>query len=467
MKKTKIICSIGPASEDYEVMKELVLKGMDCVRINLSHATEEGCISIVNTVRRVRRSTGEYVAIMYETKCYEFRRGEYINGRIELNTGDVIKMTKNKVIGNDKYFSVNHPEAIDHIKIGDLVLIDNAFLSLEVIEKRDDSVTLKALNNGEIRNHKTINVPGVNLDLPFISDIDRKDISFAAKHSCDYLALSFVNCKEDVFAAREIIESSGGDAKIISKVESQMAFKNIDEIIDASDGVMVARGDLGVEAPMEMLPTMQKEIIRKCRERGKFAIVATEMLASMYTNPRPTRAEVSDIANAVIDGTDCVMLSGETAVGKYPIESVMYMSRICEHVESTIDYSKNVDYIGMIETSDTIARLVDDAVEYDNIKVIVATTMTGYTARKISNLRPNCTILACCPSSHIAEKVALNFGVKPVVIKIFDNTDDIVNYSKELAIKEFDLKPGDKIAITGGFPLGKTKATNYIRIEEV
>ena len=467
MKKTKIICSIGPASEDYEVMKELVLKGMDCVRINLSHATEEGCINTVNTVRRVRRSTGEYVAIMYDTKGPEFRTGEFLKDGITMSTGDVIKMTKNKVIGNNKFFSVNHPEAIDHIKVGDLVLIDNAILNLEVIEKRDDSVTLRALNNGEIKTHKTINVPGVNLNLPFISDIDRKDISFAAKHSCDYLALSFVNCKEDVYAAREIIESSGGDAKIISKIESQMGFKNIDEIIDASDGVMVARGDLGVEAPMEMLPTMQKEIIRKCRERGKFAIVATEMLASMYTNPRPTRAEVSDIANAVIDGTDCVMLSGETAVGKYPIESVMYMSKICEHVESTIDYSKNVEYIGMVETSDTIAKLVDDAVEYDDIKVIVATTMTGYTARKISNLRPNCTILACCPSSHIAEKVALNFGVKPVVIKIFDNTDEIVECAKKIAIKEFDLKPGDKIAITGGFPLGKTKATNYIRIEEV
>ena len=404
---------------------------------------------------------------MYDTKGPEFRTGEFENGGIIIKAGEIIKLGKDNILGSKDYFSVNHPEAIDHIKVGSHVLVDNALLDLEVIEKKDNYIILRALNDGEIKNRKTLNVPGVNLNLPFISEIDRKDIEFAAKHSCDYLALSFVTCKEDVESARKIIIDSGGDARIISKIESQIGMENIDEIIDVSDGIMVARGDLGVETPLETLPTMQKEIIRKCRETGKFAIVATEMLASMYTSPRPTRAEVSDIANAVIDGTDCVMLSGETAVGKYPVEAVKYMNSICKYVESTIDYSKHIKYKGIINVSDTIAKLVTDAVEYDNIKLIVATTMTGHTAMKISNLRPNCTILACCPSSHIAEKVALNFGVKPAVIRIYDNTDDMVNCAKDIAVKEFNLKKGDLIAITGGFPLGKTNATNYIRILEI
>ncbi len=468
MKKTKIICSIGPASNSPEVMEQLVLKGMNCARINLSHATEESALETIDVVRQVRNSTGLPVAIMYDTKGPEFRTGNFEDeDGVKVKIGDTIKMVKETVIGNREHFSVNHPEAIDYIQVGAHVLVDNALLDLEVIEKGEDYVVLKALNNGEIKSHKTLNVPGINLNLPFISEIDKKDITFAAKHSCDYLALSFVNTPEDVIAARKIIEDAGGDARIISKIESQTGVENLDEIVSVSDGIMVARGDLGVEVPMEELPIIQKQIITKCREHGKFAIVATEMLASMYTNPRPTRAEVSDIANAVIDGTDCVMLSGETTVGKYPIQAVDFMARICEHVESTIDFTKHVQYKRKIAISDTIAKLVVDAVEYDDIKLIVTTTMTGYTARKISNLRPNCTILACCPSNHIAEKVALNFGVKPVVTKVFNTTDEIIEDAKSRAVSEFNLQKGDLIVITGGFPLGISRTTNYIRIVEI
>ena len=257
------------------------------------------------------------------------------------------------------------------------------------------------------------------------------------------MALSFVNTREDVIEAREIINKAGGDALIISKIESQMGIQNIDDIIDESDGIMVARGDLGVEVPMEELPMLQKSIIEKCRQKGKFAIVATEMLASMYDNPRPTRAEVSDVANAILDGTDCVMLSGETTVGNYPIQSVGIMSRICKYVESTIDYSKHVAYKGTIGISDTIAKLVVSAVEYSDIKLIVTTTMTGFTARKITNLRPNSIILACCPSNHIAEKVVLNFGVKTAITEIYESTDEIVNTARKLAQSEFNLNKCD------------------------
>lgn len=467
MKKTKIICSIGPVSDNVEVMEQLVLNGMNCARINFSHASDESILNTIEVVRKVRRKTGRPVAIMYDTKGPEFRTMEIKNDSVNVKTDQIIRIVKNNILGNKGQFSVNHPEAIDYIKVGDHVLVDNALLDLLVIEKGEDYVIVQALNDGTIGSHKTLNVPGVDLNLEFVSAIDRRDIEFAAKHSCDYLALSFVNTKEDVLEVRKIIEDAGGDARIISKIESQTGIDNIDEIIEASDGIMVARGDLGVEVPMEMLPILQKEIIRKCREKGKFAIVATEMLASMYSCPRPTRAEVSDIANAVLDGTDCVMLSGETTVGKYPVQAVNIMAKICEHVESTIDYTKHIQYKREISVSDTIAKLAVDAVEYDNIKAIVTPTMTGYTARKVSNLRPNCTILACCPTNHIAEKVALNFGVLPVVSKMFKSTDDVISDARRKAKEVLKLNDGDLIVVTGGFPIGQTRTTNFLRIVEI
>ncbi len=467
VKKTKVICTIGPASDSAEVMEKMVNEGMNCARINLSHATEDGILKTIDNIREVRKATNLPVALLYDTKGPEFRTLKFENGGVSLKRGDTIKMSKTCNKGSELEFGVNHSDAIDFIEVGDKVLIDNALLELEVIRKENDYVLLKALGDGKIQNHKTINVPGVNLKLDFMSDDDRKDITFAATHSCDYLALSFVNAKEDVIEAREIVEKAGGDALIISKIESQRGIENIDEIIDESDGIMVARGDLGVEAPMEELPMIQKDIIRKCREKGKFAIVATEMLASMYESPRPTRAEVSDVANAILDGTDCVMLSGETTIGKYPIDAVSIMSRICEYVESTIDYSKHVAYTGSIGISDTIAKLVVEASEYTDIKLIVTTTMTGFTARKISNLRPNSPILACCPSKHIAEKVVLNFGVKPIITDIYKSTDKMIENARKMAVNEFELKKGDLIIITGGFPIGQARRTNYLRIMEI
>lgn len=464
MKKTKIICTIGPASNSVEVMVKMVKFGMDCARINLSHATREDILNTIDVVNETRRVCDRPIAILYDTKGPEFRTLEFSGGGVFLKKGDTIRMSKTCISGNQEEFGVNHSEAIDFIEVGDKVLVDNALLELEVIDKKNDHVVLKALGNGKIQDHKTINVPGVNLNLDFISDVDRNDIAFAAKHACDYLALSFVNSRDDVIAARKIIEEAGGEASIISKIESRMGIENIDDIIDESDGIMIARGDLGVEVPMEEVPMLQKSIIKKCREKGKFAIVATEMLASMYENPRPSRAEVSDVANAVLDGTDCVMLSGETTIGKYPVPAVIIMSRICEYVESTIDYSKHTAYLGSIGISDTIAKLVVEAVEYSDIKLIVTPTMTGFTAQKISNLRPNATILACCPSYRIADKIILNFGVKPVKTDIYENTDEMVENAKRIAQEEFDLNEGDLIVITGGFPLGKTKKTNYLKI---
>ena len=415
----------------------------------------------------MHRQYNRPLAIMYDTKGPEFRTLSFKDGGVSLKKDDTIRMSKTCILGNNEEFGVNHSNAIDFIKVGDKVLIDNALFELEVIGKSEDHVVLKALGDGKIKDKKTINVPGVDLNLEFMSEVDKKDIAFAAKHACDYLALSFVNTREDVISARKIIEDAGGDALIISKIESRLGIENVDDIIEESDGIMVARGDLGVEIPLEELPMLQKSIIRKCRQKGKFAIVATEMLASMYESPRPTRAEVSDVANAILDGTDCVMLSGETTIGKHPIESVEIMSRICRHVESTVDYTKHVAYKGTIGTGDTIAKLVIDAVEFSDIKLIVTTTLTGFTAQRISNFRPNSIIMACCPSNHIAEKVILNFGVKPVVTDIYESTDELLNNAKKIAQKEFNLKKGDLIVVTGGFPLGEYKKTNYLIIEEI
>ena len=467
MKKTKIICSIGPASDSVEVMSEMVIKGMDCARINLSHASHEDILKTIETIREVRKACNVPVAIMYDTKGPEFRTLKFKDDGVVIGEGETIRMSKSCIVGDENEFGVNHSEAIDLISVGDRVLVDNALLELEVIDKKDDYVVLKALEDGKIQNNKTINVPGVDLKLEFMSDTDRSDITFAAGHSCDYLALSFVNTKEDVIEARKLIEEAGGDAMIISKIESHMGIENLDDIIDVSDGIMVARGDLGVEVPLEELPMLQKIIIRKCREKGKFAIVATEMLASMYESPRPTRAEVSDVANAILDGTDCVMLSGETTIGKFPVHSVEIMDRICRYVESTIDYTKHVSYKGNIGISDTIAKLVVDAVEFADIKLIVTTSLTGFTARSVSNFRPNQIILACCPSNHVAEKVVLNFGVKPVVTDIYERTDEMVENARRIAEKEFNLNKGDLIVVTGGFPLGEANKTNYLRIMEI
>ena len=467
VKKTKVICSVGPACDSVDVMSEMVDNGMDCARINFSHAKEEDILKTIEVVREVRRICNVPVAIMYDTKGPEFRTLKFRDGGVTLKKYDKIRMSKSCILGNEKEFGVNHGDAIDFIKVGDKVLIDNALFELEVVDKKDDFVELMALDDGKIQNNKTINVPGVNLKLDFMSDVDKRDITFAAQHSCDYLALSFVNAKEDVIEARKIIGDAGGDALIISKIESRMGILNLDEIIEESDGIMVARGDLGVEVPMEELPMLQKKIIRKCRQKGKFAIVATEMLASMYESPRPTRAEVSDVANAVLDGTDCVMLSGETTIGKHPVEAVEIMSRICRYVESTIDYSKHVAYEGTIGVSDTISKLVVDAVEYTDIRLIVATTITGFTARRISNFRPNSIVLACCPSAHIAQKVALNFGVKAIITDIYENTDEMVENAREMARWEFNLEKGDLIVVTGGFPLGEANKTNYLRIVEI
>ena len=451
MKKTKIICSIGPSSVNPDIMEEMVKNGMNVARINFSHATHEERENVVNSVKEVRRRTGENIAILYDTKGPEFRNGELENGEIELISGNTISIVKENVLGNSERFSINHPEAIDSLNVGNIILLENGLMSMEVIEKNNDNVLCKIINGGILGNRKSLSVPGVYLNIPFISEIDYEDITYACNHDADYIALSFVSTKEDVLSVREILkENNREDIKLISKIESTTGVENIESILSVSDGIMVARGDLGVEARMEELPYLQKMMIKKARAYSKICIVATEMLESMKKSARPTRAEVSDVANAVMDGTDAVMLSGETTTGKYPVETVSYMSQICEETERHVTFDELPDFRRKNNVVEMVSVAASTSANNLDAKLIVASTMSGYTARKISNLRPNALILAQCISESVARSLALYYGVYTKNIPVFDTTDEILNESLKNAKNFIELNKDDIIVITGG-----------------
>lgn len=467
MKKTKIICSIGPASSNYDVMREMVLSGMNVARINFSHATLEERKAVEEVVAKVNKDLGTNVAIIYDTKGPDFRTGVMAEGGIKLEEGNIIRIVKKDVLGTEESFTVNYKNVLKDINIGDKVLLEDGLMKLVVIDKEDDDLVCRILAGGLLKSKKGINVPGVDLHIEFLSPEDVSDIVYACEKKGDFLALSFVNSKENILAVREILKEHNSDMKIISKIESGMALQNLDEIIEYSDGIMVARGDLGVEIPCEEIPIVQKEIIKKCREQGKTCIVATEMLASMYTSARPTRAEVTDIANAVLDGCDAVMLSGETTVGKYPIDAVRYMARICENTEEHIDY----DMDRREAHCDITGAIAHSAVEVSNslkAKLIIAATMSGYTARKISNLKPRCLVLATCPNDRVAKSLALDWGVYTKITKVYESTDEVVE-DAILKAKEFaNLQSKDIIIITGGLPNNtENKQTNLMKIEEI
>lgn len=466
MKKTKIIASIGPASNDLNTFRNMLINGVNVARINFSHATLEERKQAVKTIKEARNELDLNIGILYDTKGPEFRNDNVENGSITLEEGKEIRIVKGHILGTKDQISVNHPDVIDDLKIGSIILLENGLMKIEVIKKEEDQVTCKIINGGILGNKKSLNVPNIKLNIPFISEEDRNDIIYACQNDGDFLALSFVSSKEDVLKAREILkEQNREDLKIISKIESMTGIKNIDEIIEVSDGIMVARGDLGVEVPMIKLPIYQKMIIKKCRVKSKICIVATEMLESMKKNPRPTRAEISDVANAVLDGTDAVMLSGETTTGKYPVETVRIMADICKEAEKYYDNDFSMERkIGITET---IATSVVESSKIFDIKVVVASTVSGYTARQISNLKPNSIILATCTSKEVARSLALNYGVITTTIPFYKETDKIIKKAHDKAVEIFKLSKGDKILITGGADTVDKRITNFMKIEEI
>ena len=466
MKKTKIICSIGPATNTKEVFKNLALAGMNVARVNFSHATIEERETVRDLVKWINEEENLNIGLLYDTKGPEFRSGEAVEEGINLIKGNTIRVVKESVIGNDERFSVNHPEALDGLNVGSIIQLENGLMKIEVISKEDDGVTCKVLNGGILKSRKSLFVPGVKLDIPFISEVDKEDIIYACKNNGDFLALSFVSTKEDVLEAKKIIDEQKSNMKIIAKIESKTGIDNLDDILSVSDGVMVARGDLGEEVSISLLPVYQKLIVRKAREHGKFCIVATEMLESMKKNSRPTRAEVTDVANAVLDGTDAVMLSGETTVGAYPVETVKYMASIASDAEE--HSATHFGYLGKIGRTECIAKSAVDMTNYVDVKAIVAEAISGYSTRMISNFRPNCPILACCTTPEVARSLALNYGVYTTLVPLMDDTDELVELVKEKAIDYFNLENGDKIIITGGLPaVNNIRLTNFMKIEEI
>ena len=468
MKKTKIVTSIGPASNTVEVFTEMVKAGANVARINFSHATEEEKQQVVATVKEVRKITGMHIGILYDTKGPEFRNGEVVEEGINLVAGNTIKVVKENVVGNQERFSLNHPEAIDALNIGNTILLENGLMEIEVIAKDSDSLTCKVINGGVLYSRKSLAAPGVDLNIPFISDVDREDIIYACRHEGDYLAASFVQSAKDVLAIREILkEENREDMKIIAKIESQMGMNNLDEIVEVADGCMVARGDLGVEVPMSDLPICQKRIVKTCRAHKKMCIVATEMLESMKHNPRPTRAEVTDVANAVYNGTDAVMLSGETTTGEFPVETVRHMAEICEHIENSIDY-KNIFADKKVENAkEAIVKSVATAANSLDAKLIVVPTVTGTSARLISNLEPKCPILALVGSEDAANKLAVNYGVYAKVVPTMSDLDDLIALCIKEAKEFTEFNSGDNMVITGGLVDGKIGFTNLMKIETI
>lgn len=469
MKKTKIICSIGPSSNEPDVMEQMVLAGMNVARINFSHATDEEKEKVVSTVKEVRKRTGANVAILYDTKGPEFRSGMLENDQITLEEGKTIRVVKENVLGNEERITVNHPQVLDNLNIGDVILLENGLMRIEVISKEASGVICRIINGGILGNKKSLSVPGRKLDIPYISEKDREDIVYACEHEADYLAISFVSCKEEVEEVRSILKEHGQEnLPIICKIENAMGIENLEEILEVSEGIMVARGDLGTETCMETLPLVQKDMIKKCREHGKIAIVATEMLESMKKNARPTRAEISDVANAVLDGTDAVMLSGESTVGKYPVETVKFMADICEVTEKQANFEGKFNYIKQFGATQTISTCVVESSKLMNSKLIVAATVSGFTARKISNLKPDCFILATCPTEEVARRLALNWGVYPAIVPVLGTTDEIISESVQKAKEFMNLEKGDTVIVTGGFPnTGVQKTTNLMKIEEI
>ena len=469
MRKTKMICGIGPATQSWPVFKKLVENGMGVVRVNFSHATIEERQLDEDLVMRARKELGANLAILYDTKGPDLRTCNFENGEIDFVEGNTIRIVKESVVGNKDRISFNYPQVIDNLEVGTTILLNDGFVRLEVISVEDDGVTCKILDSATLTSRRGTNIPGVDLNIPFISEEDEEDIKYACEHDGDFLGISFVSTADDVRAARELLKKYGKpEMQILSKIETAKAIENIDEIIDETDGIMVARGDLSVEVPFIKVPVLQKEILKKCREKGKVCIVATEMLKSMCKNSRPTKAELTDVATAVFDGADAVWLSDETTIGQHPDLASQYLGEISEVAEQYYkEYGKTYNVTSEHKMHDLIANSVVSAAKDLNVKVIVTASMSGFTARKISNLKPDAYILATVPNEKVARSLALNWDVYPVVVPEYNSTDEVVTDGIAKAKEFMKLEKGDKIIITGGFPNTGEKTTNFLKIEEI
>ena len=473
MKLTKIICSIGPASNQPEVMEQMIKNGMNIARLNFSHATLEEKEQFLYCVRECRKRTGKNISILWDTKGPELRgcvmeENDGVEGA-KLEEGKTIRLVKEAVLGNSERITFNHPSVVESLEIGDEVWLENAKMKVVVESIEEDGVTCRITQGGFLGSRKSCIIPGKPLNIPYISDKDREDIKYSCSNGGEYLAISFVSCKENILEIKELLKEYGReDLKIICKVESLYGVQNIKEIFENSDGVMIGRGDLGSEVPPEEIPAIQKNIIKIGREMGKIVIVATEMLETMMENNRPKRAETADIANAVFDGTDAVMLSGETTIGKHPIETVAAMARTCEATEKYTDFAGKFK-LPENDQKDCVA-LASGVINCANImdaKLIVVQSHTGKTASILSNLKPKAPILAICDEEKLGRRIGLRYGVYSVVSKRETSIDKFIVEAKKCALefaqKEgIKLEAGDKILITAGFVESDENSRKYV-----
>ena len=470
IRKTKIVCTIGPACSDEKTITEMCLAGMNVARMNFSHNTHKDHEERINLVKKVREKLGLPIAILLDTKGPEYRIKTFKNGKIFLNAGDSFTFTAEEIEGDETKVSVNYKDLAHDLQKGDKILLNNGLLSFEVLSTTEKDVNCRVLIGGELSDRKSMSFPNKTLKQIYLSEQDKKDILFGAKQGIDFLACSFVSCKQDLIDVKEFLKENNIEGiDIIAKIENRSGVDNIEEICEECDGIMIARGDMGVEIPYEELPAIQKQLITKCRLLGKRAITATEMLESMIQNPRPTRAEISDVANAVYDGTSAIMLSGETAAGLYPVESVKAMNRIALNTEQNIHYSKrflNREF-KIKNTVDAISHATCGMAIDIDAKAIAVCSLSGITARMVSRFRPHVSIVGITTDERNWRKLALSWGVVPVMCENYNSIDVLFFTAERLTKEALGLEKGDKIVMTGGVTNGKSGNTNLIKVETI
>ena len=470
MRKTKIICTIGPACEAEEKLRELMLAGMNVARFNFSHGTHEEHKIKFERVNKISSELGLQVATLLDTKGPEIRLGDIEGGKTELVSGRKFTLTTEEIIGNSEKASITYANLKDDISVGTTILIDDGLIEMTVDAIEENDIICTVVNGGPISNHKGVNVPGAVLSMPYISDVDRSDIMFGCDMGFDFLAASFVRCREDILEVRKILDEQQSTMKIIAKIENMQGIRNLEEILTVSDGIMVARGDMGVEIPMEEVPVIQKRMIKMAERMGKHVITATQMLESMIKNPRPTRAEATDIANAIYDGTTAIMLSGESAAGRYPTEAVKTMAKIAERTEQDIDYEgrmRNRAFSGNPDVTTAISHATCMTAMDLKAAAIITVTISGFTAGMIARYKPGCPVIACSVSPRGGRQLSLLWGVTPLWIARESSTDDLFEVAVAAAEKAGYIKKGDVVVLTAGVPLGVSGNTNMIRVVEV
>lgn len=470
MRKTKIVCTIGPVSQNEETLREIMLAGMNVARFNFSHGDHAEQKAKLANILKVSNELGLPVATLLDTKGPEIRLRDFENGSEMLEAGQTFTLTAVDMLGTKEKASMTYVDLKNDVKPGSSILIDDGKIELKVEKVDGEDIVCRVMNDGKVSNHKGINVPGVSLTMPYISEKDRADIIFYAEMGFDFLAASFTRDKEDILAVRKLLDEHNSTAKIIAKIENMQGIENIDEILEVCDGVMVARGDMGVEIPLEDVPVLQKQIIKKAVAKGKQVITATQMLESMIHNPRPTRAETADVANAIYDGTTAIMLSGESAHGDYPVEAVKTMAKIAERTERDIDYKnrlKKIVQTGGETVSNAISHATCTTAADLDAAAIITVTMSGTTANMISRFKPDCPIIGCTVNPRVSRQLNLTWGVTPILINKVDDTEALFTEAAKAAEKAGYVKKGDKVVLTAGLPLGTAGTTNMLRVIEI